>query len=1215
MFIIREKTQHVSNGVLFFYCIPPFLLILKRGIYRTAFLLADLFKKLMMYLLFRKCYLKKMVLCFLLLVTYSQYINAQSYRNTTVSIKVKNESIKTILNNISKSANVKFFYSHQQIDSEKKMTINEKNIKLEKILRYIFPSREIEFKFEENRVILITRNESLKTNKIYLKGKVLDEQEVPMIGATIQIDGIENSVITDRNGEFTLLAQIGDKLKISFVGFKTEEKIITQKTTNIVVYLQENAMSIDNVLITGYQKLPRERATGSFTILSEKKLEKRIRMNILSSLEGMVTGLTTYNDKLEIRGQTTLLGNPEPLYVVDGFPFEGSLNSISPDEVENITVLKDAAAASIYGARSANGVIVITTKMGKDLRTSIDYSSSLSLNFLKDQRDYLNLMNSSELVDFQKDMFNAYHVSASALDSRLKLSEIENILYQHEAGKLTDTEMESQLDYYRNRDNKEEFNKLNFMKKNSISQQHNLSIRGGSSKYRYSINTNYRKTDPYDKKNIDDRIGYNAKGNYRFFDWLNASFAVLGSFTNSNNSGKGFSPTFLYTGTSTIPSYRTIWDNKGNEQRWDFIKSQSEIDRLTSIGLYDESEYPLRERNCYNDTEKSNYTNINLGVSAKIINGLTFDFKYQTEISNNKSSSYISKDASKVRQLVNSSSTYNELTGDIINNVPYGGLFNENRYEKSSYTLRAQLNYNKTYNKKHELTAILGAERRNILTTKTYTEKYGYDPISLTHKAIDEEKLNSTIYGTESLSGLFTLWTNGFPKAFSEILNRYISFYSNIGYTLNSKYDLSGSIRIDQSNLYGTNPKNQYRPLWSYGVGWQISKEKFMTNYKWVNHLSLKLTQGINGNIPKEGGPYMIAQSGGLNSWSGDYGSYITNPPNSSLRWERTIQTNIELNFGIFGNRLSGSVDLYNKRSSDLLGNRQFDSTQGWESLIINYAKMYNRGIEFSLNSSNIQTKYFSWDSSLIFSYNKNKITELDNEDTSVSSYINGTNSRSGLPNYTLYSIRWAGLDNSGHPQAYTKDGNIVGSIADLSASDLIECGTTIPPYYTSLSNDFSYKRFNISFIITMYLGNKMRDAVLPMITQPQSYLEKGNQNKDITHYWRGEADNNNDDIIPSIYRNASENITKIWTAADKHILNAGYINLRNITVSYTVPKNIINKWFMNNMTLKAQVENIGVWGFNGKGLNPKTWNGRSLQTSMGYDLNPTYSFGLYIKF
>ncbi|MBP8907619.1 MAG: TonB-dependent receptor, partial [Odoribacter sp.] len=485
--------------------------------------------------------------------------------------------------------------------------------------------------------------------------------------------------------------------------------------------------------------------------------------------------------------------------------------------------------------------------------------------------------------------------------------------------------------------------------------------------------------------------------------------------------------------------------------------------------------------------------------------------------------------------------------GSIKHLIPEGGYIDETRSDKNSYTLRAQINFNRTFDEKHEVSAIAGGERRAVHSTSTYVEKYGYDKVSLAHKYLDEATLNQTQQGTEAINNSYTHVPNGYPDTFGDKEDRYVSFYGNASYTYDRRYAITGSIRMDQSNLFGTNPKYQYKPLWSVGVSWHMAQEKFMGNMDWLDQLSIRFTKGINGNIAKQSGPYMIVYSAGINSWTGEYSSSVSSPPNSGLRWERTNQTNLGIDFSFFNNRLGGSFDYYAKNTSDLLGSIATDPTSGWGSLTMNYAEMYNHGYEIVLNSVNIQTRDFRWATNINFSYNKNRITKLENSSNSVSSYISGTNTREGMAMGTLFSVRWAGLDESGNPQAYKKDGTIVKSLADLTVEDLVRSGTSIPPYSASMSNMLTYKGFDLSFMFLYYGGHVMRDVMPKYFT---STTGTTNVDRSIRNYWKSPEDSDDPDKAPAFMRNASTNYTYLWYAADKHIKKANYIKLKEVTLS-----------------------------------------------------------------
>ncbi len=735
-------------------------------------------------------------------------------------------------------------------------------------------------------------------DKIVVKGLIKDDSGEPLAGVTIFNNNSKKTAFSDVDGRYTIEATKGDELLFSFIGMK-DKTITVSKAVQINVQLVQSAIALEDIVVTGYQTLSKERATGSFSVITKNSLDKRLQTDILSKIEGLAAGLTAYKGLIQIRGRSTINGNPNPLYVVDGVPYEGDLKAINPSEIENITLLKDATAASIYGARSSNGVIVITTKSGGD-RSSVEYSGSVAISPYKDNRKYFDLMSSREMVNFQTEMFNVHHAPYSSLNSRYSINEVEEILYKQENGSLSRAEAEAQLEILRNRENYDQI-KDEFLR-SQIEQQHNLSVRGGGEKFKYSASVNFTSNMANQKGISDNRIGYNVRTDYKFFKWLQADFSLMGSFY-SLQENIGFKVTDFINGK--VPSYRVLYNEQGDQLPWMQTKSVSEINRLKSLGLNDETFYPIAEQDKGIKKITNSYSNINAGVRINIIDGLSANLRFQTEMVNGKNSLYYSSDSYKIKTQINNSSIINP-DKSINHLVPEGAYLSEYRDDKFSYTLRVQLDYIKTFKDKHDVNVIAGAERRRVHSTSTSIDKYGYDDLSLNHKYLDEKLLSQTQQGTESLTGSYSHAPGGWPTTFKDREDRYVSFYANGSYTYDKRYAVTAGIRMDQSNLFGTDPKYQYKPLWSAGISWYISKETFLKNVKWIDILSLRATYGVNGNIAKESGPYMIITSYGANSFTGNYSSGIVSPPNSGLRWERTNQINFGVDFGFLSNRISG---------------------------------------------------------------------------------------------------------------------------------------------------------------------------------------------------------------------------------------------------------------------------------------------------------------------
>lgn len=1148
-------------------------------------------------------------------------------QQSTLTIHAQNQPLKEVLREIERQSNYSFIYSSSTINVNQKVNLECKDENLDKVLEKLAAIANVSYSVSNRQIMLAPQGtvsqttpsgnnpEKQFTENRVIKGNVKDENGENIIGASIFFKGTTTGIATDPDGNFTLKTTAPNQILVaSFIGYTNEERKIApnQDTYNFV--LKPESKMIEEVIVTGYQTISKERATGSFAILSQKDMADKLQTNVLDRMEGMVAGLNQIPGKdPQIRGISTLEGKKTPLYVVDGIPFEGSgaknenpLDAINPADIVNITVLKDATAASIYGARSANGVIVITTRNGSTGPTKVSYSGSIKFTPLPD-RDYLNLTSSAELVDLQKELFGHYHNAYDPNDRR-SMNEVYKLLYEHEAGNLTADELETQLNVYRNQDRYSQVKK-EFLRNTEITHQHNLSFYGGSEIYKYSLSVNYQGDHPYEKEQKTQRIGYNLKNQFDFFKWLRVNVGVLGSNVTKDydNGINGYN--FLNGGG---PSYRMLRNEDGSATQWYKNKSQLEIDRLNSLGLQDETYRPLEEMGNGHLNYKSNYLNLNLGVNIKIIEGLDLDLRYQTENTNIFQKQYYSKDAIDVKSQINDATVIKD--GKVTNYIPLGGQITENKNENNSYTLRAQLNFNREFAEKHDVQVLVGAERRKVVNKGNYMKKFGYDDFSLSYKNINELDLSNQIKGTESIFSSYSYSDSN--KPFTEVENRYVSFYGNASYTFNRRLTATGSIRIDQSNLFGTDPKYQYKPLWSVGAHYVLPTEPI----HWMDRLVLRATYGINGNVAKDSGPYMIAvNSTRPNTYTNEAYSYISTPPNPALRWEKTKVINIGLDFNTLGNRLNGSIEFYNKNTSDLLGNQASDPTLGWTSLLVNYGKMYNRGVEISLQSENISTGGFQWNSNFVFSYNKNKLTKIENDGTSASTYYSKIQNREGHAMNSLYSIRYAGLDKNGYPTAYDKDGKIITSVNDLTKDDLVYSGTTTPPYSASLTNTLSYKGFDLSFMFVFYGGHVLRDVASSYVFNMYPVLNyASNIDKDRLKFWRNPGDENNPDMAPRfLYGDRlSSSVSPLWTAADKHIQKGNYIKLRDLTLGYSLPKNMLQRCLIQNMRISLQVQNLWYWAANDRKLDPEVWSGLSSgSTSRGTHIPATFTIGLSANF
>ena len=1122
------------------------------------------------------------------------------------NVTFHNDNVESALNILKKETGYNFVYRKDLISGiTNPITGNYKNVDLDYLLNNVVTA-QMGLGYEViDKTVILRKGEPVSTEKKSISGTVRDEHGDPVIGASVMLRGATKGVATDMDGKFTLRdVPANGAFHISYIGYKPVN-VAVQGRNSFNITLEPDQQQLDEVIVTGYQTLSKERASGSFSVVTPEKLEGKLQTNIMARLEGMVAGMKTVNGGTpEIRGVSTINGTKTPLYVVDGIPYEGSLSAINPSEIVNITVLKDATAASIYGARSANGVIVITTRSGEQGRTKVSYNGSVKFTPLLD-RDYLNLTSSAELVDLQETLFQYPHSAYNPLTANTPMNEVYELLYNHDAGRITDSEFQEGMDKYRSLNNYDQF-KDRYVRSNSITQQHNISFSGGAGIYKYALSANYQQDNPYEKAQSNRRIGFNLKNQFDFFKWLRVNLGIIQSNTNAsyNNGFTGYS--YLYSGAT----YKMLYNEDGTPAQWYSGKNQSEIDRLNSLGLLDETFIPINEEDKAHYKSESKYQNINLAVRFNIIEGLNLDLMYQTENTNNYTKQLYTEDSRTVKTEVNNATVIN-ADGSVTNHIPMGGKLAETWGKNSSYTMRAQLNFNRRFAELHDVQFLAGAERRKVVTQGTSVNKWGYDDTSLAFKSINELNLGQAVKNTQSTSGSYYYY--GPYDSFTFTDNRYVAFYANASYTYNNLITATGSIRLDKSNLFGTDPKYQNRPLWSAGVQYHA-----LRGWNWIDRLSLRATYGINGNVAKNSGPYMIAQTQSRpNSYTNDYYSVITTPPNPTLRWEKTKVLNLGVDFSVLHNRLNGSIEFYSKNTDDLLGNRQTDPTSGWSSLQLNYGSMYNRGVEISLNSTNISNRDFMWTSNLVFSYNKNKLTHIENSGTSAIDYYYSLQNREGRPMSSLYSIRYAGLDSEGYPTAYKKDGTIIDNYRDLEPEDLVYSGTTNPPYSAALTNRLSWRGISLEFMFVYYGGHKLRDVAASYVWNRMPTLNyTGVLDRDRMHFWQNPGDENDPDMAPAfIYNTGHTNSEYLWSAADKHIQKGDYIKLRNLIIGYSLPKKIINKAYLQDLRIDLQIQNLWYWAANKRNLDPEVWTGTTLTPSRGYHIPPTYTIGLTANF
>ena len=839
-----------------------------------------------------------------------------------------------------------------------------------------------------------------------VKGKVLDEQGEPIIGANVVEKGTTNGTITDLDGNYSLTVNDLKKavLQISFIGYTTLEEGVKGRK-EVDVKLSSSVVNLGEVVAIGYGTQTRREITGSVANISEENFNKGVNRDASDLLQGKVAGLTitsgsgdvTRGSQIQLRGTSTLQNDQGPMIVIDGVP-GGDMSTVSPSDIESISVLKDASSAAIYGSRAAGGVILITTKRGSGNHTQINYDGYVTMDNVANKPDMLN---AQEWRDINKQLGN----DISIYD-----------------GYTADTDW------------------FDALLRTGISQNHSLSLSGGSSK------SNYRASYTYlDRKGIA-RDNWMKRHSFRFQfqqrainDRLRIGLTGAGTLTDMQAT---FADYFIaaYNNPPVIPVY--------NPDGTYFVDNDHAYNQGNMVKAQDEN-YKLR---------KNNYFYGQGDIQFEIIEGL-----------NVKANLYKSRFTSDQSQWESPDNALGGGSGNSLGDSSDGYAIRRN-FAWDRELMEWTLNYNKAFGaeEKHKLDALVGYSWE--------TNQYQSQSSLATNFAVASMGANSIQTGNDLRIGNVTSSKNEY---------KLISFFARAHYSYDERYMITATVRRDGSSKFGANHKWGWFP--SVSAAWGISQEAFMENTQdWLSDLKLRVGYGVTGN--QDGlQPYKsleLYQAYGTYYDNGGASTAfrITQNANPDLKWESTAMFNVGIDFQLFKGRLGGTIEYYNKKTSDMLYNYSVPTpTYVYGTIAANVGDMSNKGIEVQLNLDVIRNKTFNWNTSINLSHNKNEITKLSNDLYSTSRvyvgdpWIRGASGvtshvvEEGYPVGQFFMLNCLGIDENG--KYIMEDVNGDGQISD---DDRTYCGSAQPKLTFGWNNTFSWKRWDASIFILGNLGQKV---------------------------------------------------------------------------------------------------------------------------------------------
>ncbi|MCE9185463.1 SusC/RagA family TonB-linked outer membrane protein [Bacteroides fragilis] len=1050
---------------------------------------------------------------------------------------------------------------------------------------------------------------------------ISSEDNMPLIGASVYIKAEDLSkdgnsptitgVITDIDGKFNISVPEGvTRLFCSYVGHEVQELKLVPGKNQYEITLFPSAQMLDAVVVTGYQTVERRKLTAAVGKLNISDETIGAVKSIDQALAGQIAGLSVTSTsgapgapaKIRIRGTSSLNGTQDPLWVLDGIPLEGTdvpqsnvLNDVSniqqssiaglnPADIENITVLKDAAATAIYGARAANGVIVITTKKGKVGKPVINFSSKFTyMPTLSTNR--LNMLNSQEKVDLELELLRSNFAYGDNKGGVSKIISGYGLTDAYKKGGWGALTPEAQTDISRLRNTETDWGDILF--RDAFNQEYSLSLSGGNERVTYYTSIGYYQENGNVKGVGLDRLNIVAKTSYKVNRMLKFGVSL---FVNRRNNKTYLTDTYglvnpVYYSRKANPYYQPF-DANGNYV-YDFdVQNNSDTDLGFNI---------FEERKNTSNEETINALSSIFDAELRFNDKLKFTTQLGLQLDKASKEQIADKESFSMRIIRKNSKYWDSASQSNKYFIPDGGVHKAYENTNSQITWKAMGEYRDSFNDIHELEVMVGTELRKTWYETLFSAGYGFDRQTLTTKPV--------VFPDEDRARQFPLH----QKTYKE--NAYVSFFSTASYSLMNRYTFGGSIRFDGSDLFGVDKKYRYLPLYSVSGLWRLSNEPFMQGTrKWMDNLAFRVSYGIQGNIDKNTSPFLLGKYIVDNILPGgsEHMIDINSAPNKKLRWEKTQSVNVGLDFSVLNQAINLSVDYYYRKGTDLIGKQMLPLETGFVSTNINWASMVNKGVEVSLSTRNVATKNFSWYTNLNFAYNNNKVLR---EAIPEAQTIPG---REGYPVDAIFAIKTAGLDEEGYPLFYDKEGKKVTLKELYRLQDPFGLGFTVnsdvtpaeersfysyigsqdTPYTGGLINTFSYKNWELTANLSFNLGGYVRT------TPSYNFInfDRGqNVNSDILDRWTPE---NTDGRLPALITSEKradeyywyDQKSEIYKNLDIWVKKLNYFRLQNLRLGYRLPEKMIKSLGMGSASVAIEGRNLLVFGSSYKNfLDPES--------------------------
>lgn len=1126
-----------------------------------------------------------------------------------LNVNLENAPMKTLFSTIEEQTNYRFVYNEKTVEN-KFVTINLKNATIDNILDAVLANTGNSYKLLDNNLIVIAPENVIKAQQIKITGKVVDANGNPLPGVNIIEKGTNNGTVTDADGKYTIaVTDVNAVLVFSFVGYLKEEIPVAGKN-EINVTMIEDIQKLDEIVVVGYGVMKKSDVTGAIVKVSEQVLKERPVQNALQAMQGKVPGADIITNirpgevpAIKIRGTRSINASNDPLYIVDGIILMGNLNDINPNDIESIEILKDASSTAIYGSRGANGVVLITTKKGIKGKFTVNYDATVSFDNLHSLTKWASAGEAIDRMRMAEINGGTYLKGSTKINYPDPFADIQkfgnNDPYTIEAirkayewedpGTFTQVKMRDateeekakgypdQVPIY-NPQNIPTTDWIGLLTRTGITHNHVLSIGGGNEHSRVFLSFGYHNNKGAQLNQSYERYTFKLNGDITPTKWLNAGASILSSYQSQEYG------TIYRSGSATGPK-----DLYGMA-----------LSQIILAKPYDENgkliEYPGNNKstpiwNPFIDVDNTLDLRRTANIQGNFYGEVSFTpwIKYKLNV------------GLGIRERRNGEWQGSQSTLNRKGNPPLASA-SFDTYQDLNYLIENLLFINKEIGV-HSFGVTLLQSMQYDRRERIYT--------SASKILVDDFKFYNLAANL-----------NGKPDNYLTNLRevKLMSYLGRLNYSLLNKYILTASLRFDGSSVLSKG--NKWNSFPSFSFAWKIHEEEFLKKVNILNELKLRFGYGISGNAAIEpyttSGPIVQYNYVFENTPATGFMPYYM--PNPNLKWERTSQTNIGIDFGILKNRINGSFDYYYSFTRDILMERSLPPITGYPLIMDNIGKMKNIGFEIKISTINIKTKDFTWSSDISWSTNKEQIVELVNGKQDMP----GNNWFIGYPltvfrHYEVAGIWQATHEDSVEINKWNANGykfapgtyKPVDRDSDyrLTDADKVIRGSVNPKWVAGFTNNFKYKNWELNIYIYARVGQKYFSSLLPGGMSGGSFVGYM-RSEDINNFW---SIDNPDAKWPLL---TSANVGNADVTRATYINDGSYAVVRNISLAYNVPQKVLNKAKINNLQVYGQVLNPFIFG--GKvvknGINPDDPNNWHVVNSVGDPVGGTNNNTIIVR-